>query len=68
MDMLVNESNRARQQTHYRSLAVKYRDQAQRSPHKIVAAGYLSLANGYEFHAQRLGKMSHLLVRADQTG
>ena len=67
MDMLLNKSNRAQQQAHYLALAARYRERAERSPDRTVAAGYMSLANGYEVLAQSLGKLSYLPVRPEQT-
>jgi len=68
MDMPPDKSNRAQQQAHYLALAAKYRERAERSPDRAVAAGYMSLANGYEVLAQSLGKLSHLSVRSEKTG
>jgi hypothetical protein len=67
MDMPLNKSNRAHQQAHYLALAASYRERAERSPDRTVAAGYISLAKGYEILAESLGKLSHLSVRAEQT-
>jgi hypothetical protein len=65
MDMLLNKSNRAQQQAHYLALAAKYRERAERSA-DTVAAGYLSLANGYEVLAQTFGKLNHLSDRSEE--
>jgi hypothetical protein len=67
MDMLLNRSNRAQQQAHYLTLAARYRERAERSSDRTVAAGYMSLANGYEVLAQSLGKLSHLSASSEQT-
>jgi hypothetical protein len=68
MEMLANRSNRAQQQAHYRALAIRYRERAERSSDSMVAAGYMSLANGYDVLAQALGKQSSFSVRSEQTG
>jgi hypothetical protein len=65
--MLLNKSNRAQQQVYYLELAARYRERAERSPDRTVAAGYMSLANSYEVLAQSLGKSNHLPVRLQQT-
>ena len=67
MDMLLNRSDRAHQQAHYQALAVRYRERAERSPDRTVAAGYMSLANGYEALAQSVAKLSYLPDRREQT-
>jgi hypothetical protein len=66
METLTNKSYVALQQAHYRALAVRYRERAERSPDRMVAAGYMSLANGYEVLAQALGKQSRLSVRPEE--
>ena len=66
MDMLPSHSNRAQNQAHYLALSVKYRERAKRSSDRMVAAGYTSLADGYELLARSLGAQSQLPGRTDK--
>jgi hypothetical protein len=66
MEMLLNKSNSAQNQAHYLALSVKYRERARRCSDRMVAAGYTSLADGYELLARSLGTQIQLPGRTDK--